>query len=287
MLRILLAAALLTPLFAADVPPELLEAARKGRTKDVEALLAKGADLEMKDRDGRTPLMLAAQYGRTATVQLLLAKGAKPLTRDAHGWNAYMLALLAPAGGVAGMVHGAHDAVLRLLPEPKRFRIQVNASWSPGKSIFSSCFMRPAEMTAHVRDLRPDAMVAEAFQQYALANGRGLIAIVRADARGTSEQSNLAPERDVDATLELTEEPGAACVQGVDRLTLLIRAQLVLGVEGASLLDRVFGAGVKTGMKTEAATNANQHGPLYQAWAKSQAGPIYWAVVEALLTREW
>jgi len=286
MFRILLAAALCLPLFAADALPDLLEAARKGRTKDVEALLAKGSDVEMKDKDGRTPLMLAAQYGRTATVQLLLSKGAKPATRDAQGWNAYMLALLAPAGGVAGVVHGTHDAVLRLLPQPKRFRIQVNSSWTPGKSIFSSCFMRPAEMTAHVRDLRPDAMVAEAVQRFAVSSGRGLVAIVRVDARGTSEQSNLAPANDVDATLDLTEEPGAACVQGTDRLTLLIRAQLALAGSNLPVMDRVFGAGVKTGMKTEAAANPNQHGPLYEAWAKSQAGPIYWAVVESLLSRE-
>ena len=52
------------------------------------------------------------------------------------------------------------------------------------------------------------------------------------------------------------------------------------------MLDRVFGLGVKTGMKTESASNANQHAPLYEAWAKSQAGPIYWSIVETLLMRE-
>jgi Ankyrin repeats (3 copies) len=287
MLRIFVGAVLYLQLLMAQTPPELLEAARRGRSVDVEALLAKGADIEMKNPDGRTALMLAAQYGHTATVQLLLSKGANPVIRDTHGWNAYMLALLDPAGGVAGVVHGGRDKVLRLLPQPKRFRLQLNASWSPGTSIFSSCFMRPAEMTAHVRNLRPDAMIAEAFQRYAVANGRGLMAIVRVDARGTSEQSNLAPERDVDATLELTGEPGSSCVQGTDRLTLVIRAQLVPGTDGAPFFDRLFGTGVKTGMKTENAANANQHGPLYQAWAKSQAGAIYWAVVEALLAREW
>src|SRR3954447_5820057 len=115
--------------FAADPQPDLLDAAKKGRTKDVEALLAKSPDIEIKDKEGRTPLMLAAQYGRTATVHLLLEKGAKADTRDTNGWNAYMLALLAPSGG---LVHTAHDSVLRLLPQPKRFRLQVNAGWSPG-----------------------------------------------------------------------------------------------------------------------------------------------------------
>lgn len=286
MLRLLLAIALALPCFAADPPPDLLEFARKGRTQEAEALLAKGADIEMKDRDGRTPLMLAAQYGRTATVQLLLSKGAQTGTRDKDGWNAYMLALLAPAGGVAGVVHGAHDKVLRLLPQPKRFRLQVNAGWTPGQAIFSSCFLRPAEMNAHVRELRPDAMVVEALQRFAATSGRDLVAIVRADARGTAELPNADPVPDIDATLELTVAPGAACVQGMDRLTLTTRAQLA-GPGGAVLLDRSFGEGVKMGMKTEAATNANQHGPLYAAWAKSEAGPIYWAVVEGLLAHQW
>jgi hypothetical protein len=286
MSRILLVLALCLPLLTADAPLDLLEAAKKGRTSDVEAFLAKGADIEMKDRDGRTPLMLAAQYGKVATVQLLLSKGARATTRDVHGWNAYMLALLDPAGGVAG-VHVGRDKVLQLLPQPKRFRLQINASWLPSQAIFSSCFMRPGEMTAHVRDIRPDAMIAEAVQRYAVTSGHGMVAIVRVDARGTSEQSNLAPERDVDATLELTGEPGSSCVQGTDRLTMPIRAQLMAASGGEPFLDRRFGAGVKTGMKTENALNANQHAPLYQAWAKSQAGAIYWAVVEALLAHEW
>jgi hypothetical protein len=195
-----------------------------------------------------------------------------------------MLALLAPSGGV---VHTTHDGVLRLLPAPRRFRMQVNAGWSPGKSIFSSCFMRPAEMAEHVRQIHPDALVIEALEHIAATGGRGLIAIVRADARGTAGQSNLAPAGAIDATLDLTVDPGAACVQGVDRLTMTVRAQLARPADQSPILDREFGTGVKTGMKTESATNPNQHAPLYAAWARSQAGPIYWAAVEALLLREW
>ena len=40
---------------------------------------------------------------------------------------------------------------------------------------------------------------------------------------------------------------------------------------------------MKTGMRGEVANNANQHGPLFESWAKSQAGPIWWAVLTALL----
>src|SRR6266581_8006491 len=163
---LVMAAALLLTLaaLAADTQPDLLEAARKGKTAQVETLLAHGADVEMRDKNGRTPLMLAAQYGRTATVKLLLAKGARPDARDARGWNAFMLALLAPSGGV---VHTAHDAILKLLPQPKRLRLVVEAAVAPGNAIFSSCFMRPEEMTQHIRQIRPDAMVLDAFQRFA------------------------------------------------------------------------------------------------------------------------
>jgi Ankyrin repeats (3 copies) len=274
---VLLAAVL--PALAADVPLGILEAARKGKDKEIEELLAKGADLEAKDKDGRTPLMLAAQYGRTASVRLLLAKGAKADARDAHRWNAYMLALLAPSGGV---VHTTHDAVLKLLPQPKRFRLAVTASWAPGKALYSSCFMRTEEMPQHIREIHPDGMVIEALQHFAATSGRDLIAIVSADARGNSEVSERPTPKDVDAVLTLQVEPGLACVQQMDQITMTIQATLN-GPEDQSLLAKTFGTGVKIGMRDWSATNSNQHSPLYASWAKSQAGPIYWAALTALL----
>ena len=265
---------------AQNAPPDLLESARSGRAKDVEALLAKGADLEVRDRDGRTPLMLAAQYGRTAVVRSLLAKGAKPDARDTHGWNAYMLALLSPAGG---MIHSTHDAVLKLLPQPKRFRLAFNAGWTPGKSMFSSCFLRPEDLREHLRQIRPDALVIEAFQRFTVTSGRDLIAIVQSDALGTSEVPNKTPPQDIDATLFLMVEPGAACVQQSDQLNMLIQATLTRPDEAAPMLAKAFSAGVKTGMRGEVATNANQYGPIYAAWAKSRVKELYWEVVTALL----
>lgn len=259
---------------------DILEAAKKGKAKEIEALLAKGADLEATDREGRTPLMLAAQYGRTATVRLLVDKGAKPDARDTHRWNAFMLALLAPSGGV---VHTTHDAVLKLLPQPKRFRLAITANWTPGKALFSSCFMRPEEMTQHMRQIHPDGMVIEALRHFAATSGRDLIAIVSADARGNTEISERPTPKDVDAVLTLRVEPGAACVQQVDRLSMLIQATLNRPEDQTPLLEKSFGAGVKTGMRGQSATNPNQHGPLYETWAKSQAGPLYWAVLTALL----
>ena len=275
---VLLAAAL--AMLAASAPMDILEAARKGKTKEIEALLAKGAGLETKDADGRTPLMLAAQYGRTAAVRLLLDRGAKADARDTHRWTAFMLALLAPSGGV---VPTTHDAVLKLLPQPKRFRLAITASWAPGNALFSSCFMRPEEMTQHMRQIHPDGIVIEALQHFAATSGRDLIALVSADARGNTEISERPTPKDVDAVLTLRVEPGATCVQQVDQLSMRIEATLNGPLDQTPLLEKTFGAGVKTGMRGQAATNANQHGPLYESWARSQAGPLYWAVLTALL----
>jgi hypothetical protein len=40
---------------------------------------------------------------------------------------------------------------------------------------------------------------------------------------------------------------------------------------------------VKMGIREELAANPAQYPPLFQAWAKSQAGLIYWNVLEALM----
>jgi hypothetical protein len=212
------------PLLAAGPSEDLLEAAKKGRKDQVEALLAKGAALEAADKEGRTALLLAAQYGRASTVQLLLAKGAKADARDSRGWNAFMLALMAPSGGV---VHTPHDAVLKLLPQPARLRVAVDAAWTPGNAIFSSCFMRTEQLAQHIRDIRPDSIVVEAFQRFAAASGRDLIAIAHTDVHGMAAIENAVPPDDADAILTLRVEPGIACVQQSDQLSLLIHARLV------------------------------------------------------------
>lgn len=259
---------------------DLLDAARRGKKDQVESLLKQGAPLEARDKEGRTPLMLAAQYGRVSTVQLLLARGAKPDARDTRGWNAFMLALISPSGGV---VHTMHDSVLKLLPQPARFRVAVDAAWAPGKAVFSSCFMRPEQLSQHIRELHPDALVVEAFQRFAVTSGHDLIAIVHSDIHGMAEIENAGVPEDADAILTLRVEPGAACVQQSDQLSLLIRARLVRKPEQSPALDEEFGGGVKLGMRVEVAANANQYAPLYEAWAKSQARPLYWAVLTALM----
>ena len=272
--------ALVWPAPAIGPADDLLDAARHGKKDQVESLLKLGAPLEARDKDGRTPLMLAAQYGRVSTVQLLLAKGAKPDARDTRGWNAFMLALISPSGGV---VHTTHDSVLKLLPQPPRFRVAIDAAWAPGKAVFSSCFMRPEQLSEHLRDLHPDALVVEAFQRFVATSGHDLVAIVHSNIHGMAQIENAGVLEKADAILTLRVEPGAACVQQSDHLSLLIHARLVRKLEQSAALEEEFGGGVKMGMREEFAANPNQYAPLYQAWAKSQARPLYWAVVTALM----
>jgi hypothetical protein len=252
---------------AAVPPDDWLAAAKKSNTDRVEALLKAGADLEAKDKDGRTALMLAAQYGRADTVRLLLAKGANADARDRRGWNAYMLALLSPSGGI--IIHTVHDNVLKLLPPP-HLRLAADARWAPGASFFSSCFMRPEDLARHMDGVRPDALVLEAFRDYVFSSGRGLVELAQAPAGA-------------DAELSLLVEPGVTCVQQSDRLSMSIHVRLLRPPDQSPLLERTYGGGMKMGMRGEPAANPTQYPALYQAWAKSQAGLIYWSVIEALM----
>jgi ankyrin repeat protein len=77
MLSILFLAVLL-PLsgYTADSDSDLINAVLQDDTATVNALLGTGSDVNAKDRNGETVLILAAKYGHTDVVEALLAKGA-------------------------------------------------------------------------------------------------------------------------------------------------------------------------------------------------------------------
>jgi len=66
--------------------PPLIWAVKANRPKAIETLLEAGADVEVRDQDGRTPLMhAAARFAETKHVARLLRRGANPNAADGEG----------------------------------------------------------------------------------------------------------------------------------------------------------------------------------------------------------
>jgi ankyrin repeat protein len=75
---------LLLPVYsqARDINMELINAARAGRTNEVRALIAEGADINATNTAGKTALMMAANFGNARIVDMLLAEGANVNAKD-------------------------------------------------------------------------------------------------------------------------------------------------------------------------------------------------------------
>ena len=67
---------------------ERLHPARGERLKDVQALLARGADANAKDRKGSLPLHAAADGGHLELARLLLPRTQEPQAKNAAGKSA-------------------------------------------------------------------------------------------------------------------------------------------------------------------------------------------------------
>ena len=263
---------------AANLDPDLLAAASKGQDTQVRSLLDKGAGIEAQDRNGRTPLLLAAQHGHAATVRLLLSKGAKPEARDKRGFTAYGLAVFSPSGGRQQL-----DQVLEALPQPVRPRLVVDSRWLL-ENLYGSCFMRPEQLRQEIARLKPDALVAAAFQDFLTASGKGLVELLGTGNHGMEGSPPAQAPSGADALLILRVRPGLACVaqQSSDSLTMTIDIRLLRAGAPAPILERTYGGGLK-GLHAQTATSAVQYPAFFEGWAKSHAGAIYWDVAEALL----
>jgi Ankyrin repeats (3 copies) len=280
---LLLAACLprLAPAQIADDPAApLREAASRGQTARVAALLAKGLPVDAADSRGRTALMLAAQQGRAEAVRLLLGKGANPRARDKSGFTAWGLAKFSPSG------HRSHEAALKALPQPARPRVAVNAGWTP-VHLISSCFITAGELRSGIDKLSFDRFILERFQAEAVAPGRHEIEIVSATARGmnTSLQADgVAPPEaaDADAVVNIQVQPGSGCTAGKDNLSLGIDVRVFrLRDRGLVLGKSISGGGIR-GLRTMQVDNPAQYEPVFLHWIKPEAEPLYQAVVEAL-----
>jgi len=70
----------------------LMEAAFSGHTEIVKLLIAKGADMNAKNKDGGTALIYAAWQGHIEIAKLLIDKSADVNAKDNTGWTALMKA---------------------------------------------------------------------------------------------------------------------------------------------------------------------------------------------------
>ena len=260
----------------ADSGTELLDAAAKGATAKVEQLLAKGAGLGAKDKNGRTALMLAAQHGHAETVRVLLAKGASPEDRDARGYTAYGLAVFSPAGA-----RPAIDQVLTALPQPPRPHLVVATAWSAA-GLYSSCFLRPAQLVEQVGGIQLDAIALVDFRRFVAASGRRLVEIVKAESHGVAKVPDEDAFQDADAVLALEVKPVAACVpqETNDNLSLTVDAQLVRARDRTVVWKKTYGAGL-AGLHARRVTSPTQYFPVYDEWTKAHAGQVYEDAVEA------
>ncbi len=242
---------------AADLGPELLSAAKKGQTKQVAELLAKGAPIESVDKDGRTALMIAAQRGHGDTVKLLLDRGADAGARDREGWTAYALALI-----------GGRDDAVKAFPPHDPLRVALTVSWARD-NLYTSCFLPPQQLAQQIAGLQPDMVVAAALRDYAALNGKGAARLVADDAQ---------------ITVTLKARPGVSCIQqqSSDNLNLAIDIRVVRAADQTVLLEKTLGGGLK-GLHARAVTGPAQYGPVFSEWAKTHAPQIYWAAVEAWL----
>lgn len=244
--------------FAADLGPDLLLAARKGDVTRVTTILAKGAPVEARDKNDRTPLMLAARYGHADVVKLLLEKGADPGARDGEGWTAYALA-----------ISESHNDVLRVLPPLPKVHLVVDSKWIP-ENLYSSCLMSLPQLAQHVAEVQPDMIVLGAIREVASLAVRGLVEI-STEGRG-------------DADLNVKVRPGASCIQqqNADNLNLAVDVRLVRERDEKTLLEKTYGGGLR-GLHARSATSPAQYSVLYGEWARNHATSIYWAALEAWL----
>jgi ankyrin repeat protein len=90
-----------------EVNRGLLVAALMGHKETAKALLDRGAEIDSRAEDGRTPLMLAASKGNTDLVSFFLHEGADPSLTDKSGDTAASLASAKGSREVASLLRSA------------------------------------------------------------------------------------------------------------------------------------------------------------------------------------
>lgn len=110
-----LAATLLTSCSASSgaiAAEQLQQAAEKGDSRRVEALLGRGADIDNRDADGRTPLLIAVRAKQIETARTLIDAGADVNAKDRMQDSPYLYAGASGQNDILRMTL-AHGADLR------------------------------------------------------------------------------------------------------------------------------------------------------------------------------
>lgn len=81
-----------------------IQSAYDGKLEDVQVLVDKGVDVNLRDQKKRTPLILAAYNGHTPVVDFLVGKGADVNARDSDGQTALMYASKRSFNGTAALL---------------------------------------------------------------------------------------------------------------------------------------------------------------------------------------
>jgi ankyrin repeat protein len=80
------------------------DAVKRGDVERVRQLLRSGADLDARDRYGRTALMLAAHHGHREMVETLIGSGADLNVTAKYNLSALMLAVIAGHAAIAQLL---------------------------------------------------------------------------------------------------------------------------------------------------------------------------------------
>ena len=104
------------PLLFATSKRSLLDEARDGNLEQIEALLASGADVNQRDADGQTALLIACEEDQPGAVKLLLDAGANASCKREDGYTALHMACEAGATACCAALcrhaAGLHEAML-------------------------------------------------------------------------------------------------------------------------------------------------------------------------------
>jgi ankyrin repeat protein len=144
--------------YCQDLNTKLFDAVKARNPAEVRKILGQGVDVNAKDKDGKTALMIAADLGPIDTVRALLEKGADANASDNEGWTPLFWAAFS----------GHSDAALTLLEKGADVNAKGKGGWTALMSaadlghinIVRALLEKGAEVNAKYKDGRTALMNA-------------------------------------------------------------------------------------------------------------------------------